>query len=92
MLTFFKLFFWHSAANMAPWISNLQSFGWLLKNSTRSISGNGWSVSKSPQNSTFITRCFTSAAHCRTELMAPQLHWTPRSESRSNSGSFPVST
>nr|ACN31942.1 unknown [Zea mays] len=71
---FFRLFFWHRAANMAPWISNLRSLGWLSKKSTKSTSGNGWSASRSPQNSIFITRCFTSLAHCSTELTAPQFH------------------
>uniref|UniRef100_A0A2P2P100 Uncharacterized protein n=1 Tax=Rhizophora mucronata TaxID=61149 RepID=A0A2P2P100_RHIMU len=26
---------------MAPWMSNFSSFGWLLKNSTKSTSGKG---------------------------------------------------
>lgn len=92
LLTCLRLFFWHKAANIAPWISKVFNFGWLLKNSTKSISGNGCKVSKSPQNSIFITKCFTSLAHWRTELIAFQLHWIPLRDKCSRSTSFPVST
>lgn len=87
VFTFFRLFFWQSAANIAPWISNFWSLGWFLKNSTKSISGKGWRASL-PVNSTFIKRCFTSLACSRIVVSASQHHCTPRTDKASRDERF----
>ncbi|KAL4294669.1 hypothetical protein AHAS_Ahas18G0251200 [Arachis hypogaea] len=67
------------------------NFGWLLKNSTKSISGKGCRASKSPVNSTFIKRCFTSLANFSILHIASQHHWTPRIDRNSRTLRFPKS-